>query len=163
MSASNSIYYQQLANNARRLISRKLIVAAIKSLLTPFNRSIVWNVFFPAPRLWEKANFYIIIIKNLWTFSTFFPSRFAILERSLRFLSIVRSFVHSFVPVAAEKRKVFAKTRARLSLPIWKGERRNASKRLLIRAHGTEHKAFPRKKKKKRKESFCVGKRIIIP
>lgn len=66
-----------------------------------------------APQLWEKMNFYIIIIKNLWTFSTFFAfSRvsFFILKTSKKFSQV---FVFSLLQ---PKKEVFL-SQKRAALP----------------------------------------------
>lgn len=124
---------------------KELIIVAIKSLLTPLKRFIVWNAF-RSPQLWEKRDEFLYhnIIKNLWTFF------------SVPFLPISRrragekKFSQVFLLHSAEGKKSFflqeIKTRGGGS---WNGARRGEmiiNKKLF----GMEHKAFPRKSEARR-------------
>lgn len=124
-------------------------------------------------QLWEKVNFYIIIIKNLWTFSAFHSPRDRFVFHPPRWRRRKKNSLRFFCSLLQRKKISFARTRGS-PYPIWKsstwwlllsdewvrsGRRKRRRKWLLIRlaVPNIMRQGIPPKT-----ESFCVGKRIII-
>lgn len=140
----------------------KLIIAAIKSLLTPLKRSIVWNAF-RAPRLWEKNEFLYHNNKEplnpLHNFFCFSSNPQDVEKAEDERKKILSGFFLSSLPqsfLLQQQDFWSCKKRAALLTDIktW-SQRRRVQAMIINKTHGTEHKAFPRKKWTKNRIVLC--------